>query len=138
RAMRAQVRGGHDARRYARDRRGEVLLWRSTVGCLVALALFLAPLAAEAQPPPSVPRIGVLSAFSSTAVSRNYAAFQQGLHELGYVEGQTIVLEERWAAGHFERLPDLAADLVRLPVVLIVAVEVPVARAARQATERLP
>jgi putative ABC transport system substrate-binding protein len=54
------------------------------------------------------------------------------------VEGQTIVLEERWAAGQLERLPDLAAELVRLQVDIIVATDVPAARAARQATERLP
>ena len=133
--MRAQVSGVHDARRHASDRRVEGLRWRSTVGCLVTLALLLTPLAAEAQPPPKVPRIGVLSAFSFTTVLRSYPGFLQGLHELGYAEGQTIVLEERWAAGQLERLPDLAADLVRLQVDIIVASGVLSARAARQATE---
>ena len=104
----------------------------------LGLSLLLAPLASNAQPPPKVPRLGVLAEYSSTAAPRNYAAFRQGLHELGYVEGQTIVLEERWAAGQLERLPDLATDLVRLPVDLIVASGVLSARAARQATERLP
>jgi putative ABC transport system substrate-binding protein len=118
----------------------EVSLWLSTVGCLVTLALglLLAPLTAEAQPPPKVPRIGVLSAFSFTDMSRYRAPFRQALHELGYVEGQTIVLEERWAEGQLERLPDLAAELLRLQVNIIVAGEVPAARAARQVTERLP
>jgi hypothetical protein len=74
--MRAQVSGVHDARRHTSDRHAEVSRWRSTVGCLVTLALFLAPLVAEAQPPPKVPRIGVLSAFSSTAVSRHRDAFR--------------------------------------------------------------
>jgi ABC-type uncharacterized transport system substrate-binding protein len=105
---------------------------------IVALALLVPPLASEAQPPPKVPRLGVIAEYSSTAAPRNYAAFRQGLHELGYVEGQTIVLEERWAAGQLERLPDLAADLVRLQVDIIVASGVLSARAARQATERLP
>jgi ABC-type uncharacterized transport system substrate-binding protein len=105
---------------------------------IVTLGLLLAPLAAEAQSPPKVPRLGVLAAYSSMAASRNHEAFRQGLHELGYVEGQTIVLEERWAAGQLERLPDLAAELVRLQVDIIVAAEVLSARAARQATERLP
>src|SRR5262249_34868075 len=68
----------------------------------------------------------------------NHAAFRQGLHELGYVEGQTFVLEERWAEGQLERLPDLAAELVQLPVDLIVAAEVLSARASRQAMERIP
>jgi putative ABC transport system substrate-binding protein len=71
-------------------------------------------------------------------VLRNHAAFRQGLHEVGYVEGQTIVLEERWAEGKLERFPDLAAELARLQVDIIVAADVPAARAARQATERIP
>ena len=108
------------------------------MGLMLTLAILMTPLAAEAQPSPQVPRIGVLSTFSATAASRNRAAFLQGLHELGYVEGQTIVLEERWAAGQLERLPDFAAELVRLQVEIIVATEVLAARAARQATERLP
>jgi putative ABC transport system substrate-binding protein len=115
-------------------------MWYSTLGCLVTLILSLltAPLAAEAQSSPPVPRIGVLAAFSLTAEARNRDAFRHGLHALGYVEGQTILLEERWAEGQPERLPDLAAELVQLPVALIVAGNVPAARAARQATERIP
>jgi len=112
----------------------------SALGLILILAfgLLLAPLAAEAQPRPKVPRLGVLAEYSPTAAPRNHAAFRQGLHELGYVEGQTIVLEERWAEGQLERLPDLAADLVRLQVDLIVACCVLSARAARQATEHIP
>jgi putative ABC transport system substrate-binding protein len=105
---------------------------------VLAVGLLAAPLAVQAQPSAVVPRIGVLSSFSSMAESRNREAFRQGLRALGYVEGQTIVLEERWAEGKVERLPDLAAELVRLPVALIVAANVPSARAARQATQRLP
>jgi putative tryptophan/tyrosine transport system substrate-binding protein len=114
----------------------ETSIWYSAVECIVMLTLSL--LAADAQPPPKVLRLGVLAAYSSTAALRNHAAFRQGLHELGYVEGQTLVLEERWAAGQLERLPDLAADLVRLQVDILVAAEVLSARAARQATERIP
>jgi putative ABC transport system substrate-binding protein len=105
---------------------------------ILVLGLSLASSAAEAQPSPKVPRIGVLSPFSSTAASRNREAFLQGLHELGYVEGQTILLEERWAEGKREQLPDLAAELVRLQVDIIIAGDVSTARAARQATERIP
>jgi putative ABC transport system substrate-binding protein len=105
---------------------------------MLALGILVAPLAAEAQPSPTIPRIGVLSSYSPTAEARNHDAFRQELHALGYVEGQTIVLEERWADGQPERLPALAAELVRLPVALIVAANVPAARAAHQATERLP
>src|SRR5205814_749889 len=98
-AMSAHVGGVHDARRHAGNQRTEVILWLSTVGRIVTLVLglLLAPLAADAQPPPTVPRIGILSSFSLTADSRNRDAFRHGLHELGYVEGQTIVVEERWA-----------------------------------------
>jgi putative ABC transport system substrate-binding protein len=112
----------------------------SAIGLMLtlALSLLLVPPAAEAQPSPKVPRIGVLSTFSSTAASRNREAFLQGLHELGYVEGQTIILEERWAEGNRAQLPDLAAELVRLQVDIIIAGDVPTARAARQATERIP
>src|SRR5262249_38191888 len=111
-------------------------MWCSTLGCIVTLVLSL--LAAEAQPPPKIPRIGVLSGSSLTTDSRNRAAFLQGLRELGYVEGQTIVLEGRWAEGNRERLPTLAAELVRLRVEVIVAGNVPAARAASQATPRIP
>ena len=115
-------------------------MWYSAVGCIVTLTLSLlvAPLAVEAQPPPKIPRIGVLSGWSLTADAHNREAFRQGLLEIGYVAGQTILLEERWAEGTLERLPDLAADLVRLQVDVIVAGNVSAARAARQATERIP
>jgi putative ABC transport system substrate-binding protein len=115
-------------------------MWGSALGCIVTfiLRLLAAPLAAEAQSSPTVPRIGVLAAFSRTAEAQNRGAFRHGLHALGYVEGQTIVLEERWAEGQPERLPALAAELVQLSVELIVAGNVPAARAARQAMERLP
>jgi len=104
----------------------------------IALSIFVAPLAAEAQPPANVPRIGVLSGRSLTTDTRHRDAFLHGLRELGYVEGQTIVLEERWAEGQLERLPDLAAELVRLQVDIIVAGNVPAAKAASQATQRIP
>ena len=115
-------------------------MWCSALGCIVTfiLSLLAGPLAAEAQPAPPAPRIGVLAAFSSTAEARHRAAFLQGLHALGYGEGQTIVLEERWAEWKIERLPDLAAELVRLQVEVIVAGNVPAAIAASQATERIP
>ena len=115
-------------------------MWCSAVGCIVTLTLSMlaAPLVAEAQPPPQVPRIGVLSVDLLTSNARHRDAFLQGLHALGYGEGQTIVLEERWAEGKNERLPDLAAELVRLQVEVIVAGQVLAARAASQATERIP
>src|SRR5713101_2603893 len=115
-------------------------MWCSALRCIITLilSLFMAPLAAESQPSPHVPRIGVLSESTLTASAHNRTAFLQGLHALGYVEGQTIVLEERWAEGKLERLPDLAAELVQFQVHVIVAGNPIAARAAGQATERIP
>jgi putative tryptophan/tyrosine transport system substrate-binding protein len=80
------------------------------------LAVVAAPPAAEAQQPGRVPRIGYLS-LASADVDKNWvAAFRQGLRELGYVEGENIVIDQRHAAGRSERLPDLASELARLKV----------------------
>jgi hypothetical protein len=96
----------------------------------LAWALLAAPLVVEAQPAGQVQRIGYLSPRSpsdpegqaSPIGERGLAAFRQGLRELGYVEGQNIAIENRWAEGRFERLPDLAVELVRLKVDVIVSV----------------
>jgi len=87
------------------------------IGLAVALNMFLAPLATEAQQSGKVPRIGFLANVRSPATE----GFQQGLRELGYVEGQNIIVEWRFAEGQVERLPGLAAELVRLQVDIIVA-----------------
>jgi putative ABC transport system substrate-binding protein len=112
-------------------------MWCSVVGGIVTLTLSLlvAPLATEAQQPVKVHRIGVLMFTSSSLAIEE---LQQGLHELGYVEGQNLTLEVRSAEGHVERLADLAADLVRLPVDLIVAHTTPGVLAAQHATTTLP
>ncbi len=102
----------------------------------LALSLLVAPLAADAQQPPKVHRIGFLSP-SSPADPRSQPrleAFRQGLRELGYVEGQNIAIEYRWAEAKYDRLPDLAAELVRLRVDIIVAAAVPAIQAAKEAT----
>ncbi len=105
---------------------------------VVVLALLAAPLAAEAQPARKVPRIGYLAAGSVEIEKSWLAAFQQGLRDLGYVEGETIVIEQRYAAGRFERLPELAAELVRLKVdVLLVGGEA-ATLAAKKATSAIP
>ena len=84
---------------------------RRTIGFLVTLALLVAPLAVDTQPVGKVPRIGLLAIGStpSTPDWRQQDLFLQALRELGYVEGQTMVLEGRWAEGHPERLPRLRA-----------------------------
>ena len=91
-------------------------MWRSPFGLIVTLTLgiLVAPLPSIAQPPGKVVRIGWLS--FGFASSPALDGLRQGLRELGYVEGQNLALERRHAEGHYERLPDLAADLVRLRV----------------------
>lgn len=100
-----------------------------------AVALLGPPLAAEAQGAGKVARIGMLSLGS--AGSPFFESFKQGLRELGYVEGRNISFEYRWAEGRDERLPGLAADLVRLKVDVIVASS-QAAVAAKQATTAIP
>jgi len=93
------------------------------------------PLAARAQRK-TMPVIGYLSASSS---SPSLAAFRQGLSETGYVEGQNLAIEYRWAEGHDDRLPGLASDLVARKVDLIVATgSLPTALAAKNATAMIP
>ena len=104
---------------------------------ILAVNLVLAPLAGEAQSA-KVARIGYLSSLSAEADSTQREAFRQGLRALGYVEGQNAVIEARYADGRFEKLPGLAADLVRLKVDVIVAAPTPAVRAAQQATQTIP
>ena len=106
---------------------------------LTSLAGALAgPRAAEAQQAGKVYRIGFLSAISPTALSRSAEAFRQGLHELRWVEGQNFIIDYRYAEGRFDWLADLAAELVRLKVDVIVAGATPVAVAAKNATGTIP
>jgi|ERR687888_2084004 putative ABC transport system substrate-binding protein len=94
-------------------------------------------LPSQAQQPPKVPRIGLLSP-GSLGPSANVDAFLQGLHELGYVEGQNIVIEVRFADGQRERLAELASELVSLPVDIIVTNGVAGAAAARVTNGTIP
>jgi putative ABC transport system substrate-binding protein len=104
-----------------------------------ALAVVAAPLVAAAQQVGKVPRIGYLSASSTETDQSWVAAFLQRLRELGYIEGQSVVIEQRHAAGRYEQLPGLAAELVRLKVdVLVVYGGVPGVRAASEATSTIP
>ena len=102
---------------------------------LGAVFILAAALAADAQPAREVHRIGYLG---NTASQSRVEAFRQGLRELGWVEGQNIVIEPRVADGKIERLPGLATELARLKVDLIVAVATPAARAAQRATTTIP
>jgi putative tryptophan/tyrosine transport system substrate-binding protein len=97
----------------------------------VGMGLLAAPLRLAAQPPQRVPRVGYLFSFIPAEARHLWEACRQGLRELGYVEGQNIVLEPRWADGRHDRLPELAADLVRLKVDVIVSSVTPASRAQR-------
>jgi ABC-type uncharacterized transport system substrate-binding protein len=100
--------------------------------------LLAAPRVADSQPAGKVSRIGYLTAGSVTANPRVLEAFRQGLRELGWVEGQNIVIEYRSGEGRFDRLPELAAELVRLKVDVVVAAPTPAALAAKHATGTVP
>jgi putative ABC transport system substrate-binding protein len=104
----------------------------------LALAILVVPLTAEAQQPKNVPRIGLLITNSRAAESTSIEAFHRGLQELGYVEGQNIMLEYRYADGNLEQLPPFAAELVRLNVAVIVTSGSPPTRAAQHATQTIP
>ena len=93
---------------------------------------------AEAQQPTKVPRIGYLSASSASSISFRVEALRQGLRELGYVEGKNIVIEQRYAEGKPDRVPALAAELVRLTVNVIVTAGPLPTRAAKEATVTIP
>ena len=111
---------------------------RRTFLVTVGVNIFAAPLAAEAQQPTNVPRIGYLSGPSLSTLAARIEAFRQGLRELGYVEGKNIVIEWRSAEGKFDRLPELAAELVRLKVDVIVSPGPTDTRAAKNATNTIP
>ncbi len=104
-----------------------------------ALGFLTAPLAAEAQQTRKIPRVGVLGGQSpEDSPAPPILALRQGLRELGYVEGQNVAIEWRWAHGKLERFPDLAAELVKLKVDIIVAATVPGVQAAQKATRTIP
>jgi hypothetical protein len=97
-------------------------MWGSTIGCIVTLILSLltVPRTSQAQPTAPVPRLGLLMLGSASGSASGIDAFRQGLRDLGYVEGQNIMLESRYAEGRFERLPDLVAELMHLKVDVLV------------------
>jgi putative tryptophan/tyrosine transport system substrate-binding protein len=107
-------------------------------GFALGTLLLALRLPAAAQQPQKVPRIGFFSSTSFSTISSRVEAFRQGLRELGYVEGKNIVIEWRYAEGKFDRLPALAAELVRLKVDVIVSAGPPLTRSAKQTTSTIP
>jgi putative ABC transport system substrate-binding protein len=93
---------------------------------------------AQAQQPKKVPLIGVLYGGSASGISARIEAFRQRLRELGYVEGENIVIEYRRAEAKLDRLPTLAAELVRLKAAVVVSAGAPSTRAAKEATSTIP
>jgi putative tryptophan/tyrosine transport system substrate-binding protein len=110
-----------------------MMILRAALTVVLALGLLAAPLAAEAPPAGKIPRVGILSQNSPL-----WEDFRQGLRDLGYVEGRTIVIEYRWGEGSDERFPRLAADLARLGADVIVAWGTPATLAAKNATNTIP
>jgi putative ABC transport system substrate-binding protein len=96
------------------------------------------PLTARAQQPGKVPRIGLLGPGSETGMATRAGGVRLGLRELGYVEGGTVIIESRWADDKYERLPELAAELVRSNIDVIVTFGTPGSLAAKAATTTIP
>ena len=111
---------------------------RRTFICGVTGGLLAAPFAAHAQQVGKTYRIGILEPIPAAQNAANLDALRKGLRDLGYVEGRNLVIEYRSADGRAERFPDLASELVRLKIDLMVTRGTPAARAAKNATETIP
>ena len=105
---------------------------------LVAVVLLTVAVIAEAQQPKKVPRIGILTPGPVSPRLHFFEAFRHGLRDLGYVDGQNIIVEIQSADAKLERLPELAADLVRLQVEIIVTEGTPAAQSAKKVTQTIP
>jgi len=110
----------------------------SAVAIALAIAFLAPPVAADGQPAAKIPPIGYLGAFSPSASTPLLEAFRQGLRDLGYVEGQNIFIDYRWAEEKYDRLPGLAAEPVGLKVDVIVTYAPPAIQAAKEATRTIP
>jgi ABC-type uncharacterized transport system substrate-binding protein len=117
---------------------GEKTIRQSIIFWLLATVLLTTAPSAQAQQPTKIPRIGYLSPNSASTNPARIEAFRQGLRELGYVEGKNIMIEYRNTEGKLDRLPSLAAELVRLKVDIIVTSSPAPTRAAKEATATIP
>jgi putative ABC transport system substrate-binding protein len=138
--MSANIDGVYSAPRHAGGRRIVAPRRLRTLRLLVALALGLvvAPVISEAQRAAHMPRVAFLDPFSPTSPAVCPAGFRQGLRDLGYVEGQNVVIESRYAEGQLTRLPALAAELVHLAPDVIWTHSTEATQAVKQATTTIP
>ena len=115
-------------------------MWRRTIWLITTLAfgLLCAPCAPDAQQPGKMPRIGFVEPGAAAVNGHFLDAFRQGLRALGWVEGQNLVIEDRWAEGQYERFPALLAELLQLKVQVIVVSSGVGTLAAKQATATVP
>ena len=137
--MHTTLGSAHGPLRHAGGRQAERSRSLRSLGVVtLALSLLVVPLASHAQRPANVPRIGILMS-ATPALSQHFlTAFQDGLREKGWVEGQNILLEPRWAEGRMERFPALTAELVQLKVDLLFTPNTQATSAAQAATRTIP
>jgi putative ABC transport system substrate-binding protein len=110
-----------------------------SIAFTIVLGILVAPFGSNAQQPTKAVRIGLLGGPSAADLAAELESFRQGLRALGYVEGQSLVIEPRYAEGRTEPLPELATDLVRLSVdVIVIAASTPGSLAAKRATSTIP
>jgi putative ABC transport system substrate-binding protein len=111
---------------------------RLLLAVLLIPGLLGSPAIAEAQSTSRIPRIGFLGSASASGYASQIEAFRRGLRDLGYVEGQPLLIEYRWAEGQYERLASLAAELIALKVDVTLTHGTPGTQAAKQATATIP
>ncbi len=120
------------------NRLRDILGLCSAVTCFVAVQFFVALLPAAAQPAAKAHRIGFLGNSTAALEAHLLGPFREGLHELGYVDGQNFVIEYRWAEGKYERFPVLIAELLAQKVEVIVTAGTPASLAVKKATASVP